>query len=255
MASRKWTRAELVQALSLFHQLPFGRMHQGNRAVIELADEIDRTPSAVALKLVNFASLDPELKARGVRGMPNVSQLDREIWNEFHGRWDALAEASIVDVMSNADSATQVDTNSRAMMPAIETAAKGEVTLRRGQSFFRAAVTAAYDCKCCVTGITTMELLRASHIVPWSQDESLRLNPRNGLCLNALHDAAFDRGLITFSDALHLEVSPRLKDEIPVSLFDEMFERHRQQPIASPERFSPTSEILAYHRTKIFQSN
>jgi putative restriction endonuclease len=57
---------------------------------------------------------------------------------------------------------------------------------RVNQDFFRAAVLAAYDGRCCITGLSVPKLLNASHIVPWSVDVKNRTNPRNGLCLNAL---------------------------------------------------------------------
>lgn len=58
------------------------------------------------------------------------------------------------------------------------------IRTRVNQSFFRAAVLAAYNVRCCVTGLSIPELLTASHIVPWSADVKNRTNPRNGLCLN-----------------------------------------------------------------------
>ena len=62
------------------------------------------------------------------------------------------------------------------------------VRLRVNQSFFRDRILSAYNFRCCVTGLTVQPLLTASHIIPWAEDEKNRLNPRNGLCLNALHD-------------------------------------------------------------------
>jgi len=97
-----------------------------------------------------------------------------------------------------------------------------------------------------------MELLRASHIVPWAANVELRLNPHNGLCLNALHDAAFDRGLITFSDTFEMCLSSRLRGEVPAPVYQEMFENRCENPIAMPERFSPALEVLEYHRTRVF---
>jgi len=91
-----------------------------------------------------------------------------------------------------------------------------------------------------------------AHIVPWSLDPLLRLDPRNGLCLNALHDAAFDRGLITFSDTFELRLSRRLKAEVPGPIFKEMFECREGTAITMPERFAPAPEMLETHRTKVF---
>ena len=48
-----------------------------------MANLIGRSPGAVAFKLGNFGSFDPELKKRGIGGLPNTSKLDKEIWDEF----------------------------------------------------------------------------------------------------------------------------------------------------------------------------
>lgn len=73
------------------------------------------------------------------------------------------------------------------------------VHVRVGQNYFRNAVLSAYESRCCMTGISVPEFLIASHIKPWksSDDKKEKANPRNGLCLNALHDKAFDLGFIT----------------------------------------------------------
>jgi len=251
MTRSPWTREQLLQTLSLYCQIPFGKMHARNPAVIALANSIQRTSAAVAFKLVNFASLDPDVQERGVGGMKNTSQADRAIWDEYFGKWEALAASNVVSLPA-------VE-HPRLRRPATEpTAPTGptevtrEVAQRRGQNFFRSAVLAAHDFKCCITGIQSEPLLRASHIVPWSQEASLRLNPRNGLCLNALHDAAFDRGLITISSRFELVLSKRLKVEVPGTVYKEMFDSRAGLPIAMPSRFLPAAEMLDFHRANIF---
>lgn len=250
---RLWTTDELVQTLALYCQIPFGKMHSRNPAVVELASLIGRTSSAVALKLVNFASLDPDLQRRGVGAMGNVSREDRAVWNRFFGRWETLADYSTVDVNRQKTCPSRHQPHLVPSPPMGPTEVTRETKMRRGQSFFRAAVMAAYDGTCCITGITGMELLRASHIVPWSDNPSLRLNPCNGLCLNALHDAAFDRGLITLSDNLELRLSRRLASEIPSTVYKEMFESRAGAPIKMPERFKPAVEMLEFHRNRVFR--
>jgi hypothetical protein len=84
MKRRAWTRPELICVLELYQRLPFGQFHARNAEVQELASQIDRTPASVALKLCNFASLDPKHQARGVAGMGNTSRQDREIWDDFN---------------------------------------------------------------------------------------------------------------------------------------------------------------------------
>ncbi|MCG3171790.1 MAG: hypothetical protein CALGDGBN_03488 [Pseudomonadales bacterium] len=56
-STAKWSREQLKLAFHLYCQLPFGRLHSGNPEIIELAAVIGRTPGALAMKLVNFASL------------------------------------------------------------------------------------------------------------------------------------------------------------------------------------------------------
>lgn len=251
MTRQNWTRDQLVKALALYCQIPFGKMHSRNPVVIALAQVIGRTPSAVSLKLVNFASLDPELRERGVGGMGNTAAADRDIWHEFYGRWEVLADNAVAvepPVEEVEPRAPSVPMGA----PTGPTEVRREVAKRRGQSFFRAAVLAAHDGKCCITGISSEPLLRASHIVPWSHDPALRLDPRNGLCLNAMHDAAFDRGLITLSDRFVLQVSKRVKAEVPGAIYREMFESREGAAIAMPERFMPAAEMLEFHRRNVF---
>lgn len=281
MERRAWNREQLLRTLALYCQLPFGKMHSRNPAVVAVAAVIGRTPSAVALKLVNFASLDPELRGRGVGGMGNTSAADREVWAEFYGRWDVLAANAVaraecegaelqmqgstgrqdeegrgdVGVLADvgAEQASEhVEAAERHTAPSGPTEVLREAAQRRGQAFFRAAVMAAHDGRCCITGISSAAMLRASHIVPWAADPALRLDPRNGLCLNALHDAAFDRGLITLAGDFSLRVSKRLRAEVPAPIYREMFESRAGAPITMPERFAPTAEMLEYHRRKVF---
>jgi len=80
------------------------------------------------------------------------------------------------------------------------TEAERWVIQRIGQDVFRAALLDYWDSRCPLTGITDLALLRASHIIPWSDcNDEQRLDVHNGLLLSALWDAAFDQGLISFA--------------------------------------------------------
>ena len=89
-----WTREELILCINLYSKLEFGKMHSRNPKVIELAKLINRTPGSVAFKLVNFASLDPNLKQRGIVGAKNAGNLTEEIWQQFYNNWDIAFEES-----------------------------------------------------------------------------------------------------------------------------------------------------------------
>lgn len=204
----KWTREQNLAALRLYRLLPFGQFHQRNPKVIALAATIGRTPSAVAMRLSNFASLDPMLQERGIRGLAGISEDARLLWREF--------EASPEDLLFEAEAAVAVmEGRPLDLGPDVEVAnldgreREALVKVRVNQRLFRQMVLAGYGATCCVTGIDEPSLLVGSHIVPWAEDASQRLNPRNGLCLNALHDRAFDVGLITVSDGLCVQVAPK----------------------------------------------
>lgn len=80
MAARHWQRDELLAAFALYCETPFGRLHSRNPHIAALASPLGRSPSAVAMKLCNLASLDPSQMARGIAGLANVSKADRELW-------------------------------------------------------------------------------------------------------------------------------------------------------------------------------
>lgn len=83
-----------------------------------------------------------------------------------------------------------------------QTEAERVVIMRVGQNIFRDALMEYWNGTCPLTGITDPTLLRASHIVPWAEceNDSLRLDVYNGLLLSSLWDAAFDSGLISFTE-------------------------------------------------------
>jgi len=128
--------------------------------------------------------------------------------------------------------------------------------VRVNQNFFRKTILANYNFACCITGISTLELLIASHIIPWSADSSNRLNPKNGLCLNALHDKAFDKGLITITPDYRIRLSRTLivKNEKNPK-FQEYFGVYENAPIVLPDKFLPNKEFLEYHNQKVFKIN
>lgn len=269
---KSWSREELLLAMNLYCRIPFGHQHSRTPEVIELARALGRSPGSVAMKLNNFTSLDPKEAARGIRGLTGVSQLDQQVWDEFHTNWEELAEESeelwrrkVGAQVGEIPSAQPIDLRQKARknrVIEITTPQKepigpmeGEriVRIRLAQEFFRRTVLTAYGVRCCISSIPIPELLIASHILPWSRFPEHRINPRNGLCLSRLHDAAFDQGLITLDEQNRLVLSHNLRDYLPNdSLYQNFmaFEGHR---IHLPEKFLPEPEFLRHHREQIFR--
>jgi len=248
---RRWTESEVLAVLSLYCQTPFGKMHTGNPHVVALAKQIDRSPSSIALKLANLASLDPYHQARGVTGMRNASRLDRDVWGRYFGQWELLGEAHCLSEVGSVIAQTKPEALSVSEDDR-PTEVVEERIGRRGQGFFRNAVLSAYDNRCCLTGIASPALLRASHIVPWAVSKESRLDPCNGLCLNSLHDAAFDRGLMTFSEDCRVMLSTSIEKQMPRDVFDEFFGMYEGEQFKEPERFVPKGAYFEYHRERVF---
>jgi len=122
------------------------------------------------------------------------------------------------------------------------------------QQFFRQSILSAYGVRCCITGIPVPHLLVASHIKPWRDFPDERLDPRNGLCLSSLHDAAFDAGLITLDEKLAIVLSRRLREYFPQPVLEANFVPFEGKPIRLPDKLAePHPEFLSYHRENIFR--
>jgi predicted restriction endonuclease len=257
----KWTREHFLIALNLYCKLPFGKLHKGNPIIVETAGKLGRTPSSLAMKLVNFASLDPVQQARGIRGLQGVTKQDKAMWTEFQSNLSLLgaeSEQMLHDLFTQ-DETKEVDflqrDKVRLVAPTGPTETQATVKVRRGQQFFRQSVLTAYDVRCCISGINVPRLLIASHIRPWGKFPDDRLNPRNGLCLSTLHDAAFDAGLITLDEKLGVVLSKRLRSFFPQPALEQNFVPFAGRPIRLPEKLAePDGEFLRFHREKIFQS-
>ena len=258
MADRTgWTRQQLLVAFNLYCQMPFGKMHSRNPEIIKYAQLIGRTPSALAMKLTNIASLDPAITSTGRKGLEGASVADKAMWQEMQTDWGqfvvkaqqavttlgyAEPESSGDDACMQDDSADYTGNNKIA-----------QTTIRIGQNFFRRSILSAYEFRCCITGLTVPQLLVASHIVPWRIDQENRLNPRNGLCLAMLHDKAFDIGIMTIAEDMTVKVSRKYATNAD-PFFNATLLAYDGKPITLPEKFRPHPEFLAYHRQHVFET-
>lgn len=257
MGRRNWQRHELLLALNLYCKLPFGQYHGRNPEIVRLATVIDRTPNAVAMKLSNFASLDPYHQQRGISGLSNTSQADRAIWDEFQQNWTALAiesELAYLELVSSDREENITEAWEEPNLVDVEvTEAERQVTVRVGQSFFRRVILTSYHQQCCVCGMPVPDMLIASHIIPWRDAKQHRLNPHNGLCLCALHDRGFDRGFVTVGEDYEVIVGNELQLYLPNQAVDNHFKSYHGKLIQLPDKFIPQQELLAVHRENYFR--
>lgn len=254
MKQNLWTREELIVAFNLYLKIPFGKTGKSNPQVIELAQILGRTPSSIGMRLGNFASVDPFHQQRGIGGLQNGKKQVQPIWDEFINNQEELIFLS-EQILAEKQNLT-IETKYHELLFDLKDL-KGETKLREvktrvNQNVFRQMVMVNYDSKCAVTGIDIPDLLYASHIIPWSQNENERLNPENGICLSALYDKAFDKGYIGIDKNYKIILSPNLKKKKEQDYYSKYFAPIENTAIVTPIKYHPKKEFLEYHMDTIF---
>ncbi len=254
MANNKnWTEEELIIAFNLYFKLPFGQFYHNNRKIIDLSKILGRTPSAVSLKLSNFARLDPIHQKRGISGMSHGSKLEQVIWDKFNDNWEELAYESEL-LLAKSTGKKEID-----IIKDIENLPAGRereatVKVRINQNFFRSMILANYRSRCAICSMPETRLLIAAHIVPWAEDPTQRMNPKNGICMCVLHEKAFDTGLIAISDDYSLLLSKSIKKYYNEPAVQCGFIAYDGQAIIAPDKFQPEKRFIRIHRKNTFVS-
>ncbi|MCH5244631.1 MAG: HNH endonuclease [Lentimicrobiaceae bacterium] len=253
MSSRvAWTDEEMILSLDLYYKLPFGRLNQNTPEVKALAALIGRTPSSVALRLVNYAACDPEILSSGRKGMVSGIGKCKPFWDYYADNTEELFQqaenikasrlAKTIEDVLQIESADFVGKEKDAV-----------IKQRINQNSFRAIILANYDERCAISGLCIPQLLIASHIVPWADDVNNRLNPTNGICLSPLYDKAFDNGYISIRpDDYTVMISKELKSYRNRDFYQNYFAKIDNKPIMLPNKYNPNPIFLSYHIENIF---
>lgn len=255
MERRLWTRDELILALNLYLKLPFGKLHHGTPEIIQLAKIINRTPSSIAMRLSNFASVDSFQKERGIKGLTGGNRQVEPIWTEFiNNKEDILFESE--KILAAFEKQT-IETKFVEVLDGIENfigyTKMREVKTRVNQNVFRQIVLANYNRKCAISGIDLPDLLVASHIIPWSKNEIERLNPENGICLSTLYDRAYDTGLIGITEKYQIILSSELITKEKKEFYPSIFGNLNKVKLQLPQKYLPKKEFLQYHLDSVFK--
>lgn len=248
-----WSKDETIIAFNVYCKVPFKSSSKTNATIIKYAGIIGRSPSALNMKVGNFGRLDPELKKQGITGLVNGAKLEEVVWAEFNGNWEKLAFESelLLAKFQNKTIEEIIDFDIEGLPIGKER--ETIIKARVNQSFFRSTILSSYNQKCCITGLSIPDFLVASHIIPWKADEKNRLNPHNGLCLNSIHDKAFDRGFITITPDFKVLISKCFNDYSNENAVKELFVKYNNQSIILPDRFLPSKDFLDFHYQTIFR--
>lgn len=249
---RLWTRDEIIVAYALYCVIPFSKLNNSNPTIRAAAEVIGRTPAALKMKICNLAALDPDFLASGRVGLwGGVSRLDKEVFNEFSSDWIGLSEAAeklvslpifdIAEPIYNGPDKRRKKTFA-------------EISDKQARKFFRKSVIAAYEGRCCISGMEIPQMLIASHIKPYalSDDRTEKANPANGLLLNAFYDRAYDQGLMTVLPNLTIKISSQVKDKYTDPVTQNWLYSVEGTKIKRPRRFAPKRELLEYHNENVF---
>lgn len=259
MSRRIWTREEFILVLNLYTKIPYGQFHARNKEIIKLATLIDRSPGAVAYKLVHFSGLDQFHKNRGIKGLANPGQNAINIYNEFISNWNemifeselllAKRENKLIDEL-HPPRLIKIDAD--ILLGKIGLTKQALTKIRVNQSIFRKVIIANYFNKCAVCNLDVPDLLIAGHILKWSENFTERLNPANGICLCNIHDKAYECGYLGIDPNYKIVISNRLNKIKDTQTSEAYFVRFQNKTINLPDKFCPEPEYLKTHHDKIF---
>jgi len=243
-----WNRDDHLIAFNLYNQIPFGAIVH-NPKVIGLAALLARSTGSVTSKLADFARLDPVLRTRAAHPSPRNPPPEEQLWNEFTAHPETVAFESFRLLADRRGQPLELVADiTTSDLPTHGADRDTLLRLRVVQSFFRRRVLSAYEFRCCVTGLRQPDLLVATHIVRSAANAALRLDPKNSLCLNALHAQAFQRGLMWIDDNFTVKFSNKLrqieKKPDPTLTWITSFDG---KPLQLPKVFRPDPDLLRRH--------
>lgn len=248
---KPWTREDVIIAYALYCVIPFSKVNNSNQTIKDAAEVMGRSPASLKMRICNLAALDPDFLATGRAGLASVANLDREVYAEFSSDWQRLSSTAEellgLPIFDLAEPVYNGPDKRRKKTYA-------EISDKQARRFFRKSVIAAYEGRCCISGMTIPQMLIASHIKPYavSDLQTERANPANGLLLNAFYDRAFDQGLMTVLPDLTILISDQVKDVYADERTREWLYAIEGTKIKRPARFAPKRDLLEYHNEYVF---
>lgn len=251
-AGSKWTEDETKAAFALYFELPTGKHDKKTPEVIQLAEALGRTPSSVATKLANIRAHDPQRSS--AKGLTHTSKLDQEVWELYSRERESFLESAVRELHTLTKEAKHNNNSSVDSSTPLGKERLVKEVARVNQTYFRNSLLENYRGQCCMTGLHIPTLLIASHIKPWNEsDPAEKVAADNGLLLNALHDKAFDIGLITIDDR-NGTYKIRVSSKVPKDETSRRFIwRYEGQEITRPIRMPPRHDFIEYHNDVVFQ--
>ena len=235
----KWTREETIVAFNVYCKIPFKSSSKTHPMIIKYANLLNRTPSALNMKIGNIGRLDPDLKRQGISGLVHGAKMEEEVWKEFRENPEQLAYESekIISKLQGKSIEKIIDTNDLPQGKEREIIIKQRIN----QSFFRMTVLSSYNNRCCISGIGN---------IGWSENTANRTNPQHGLCMNSFFHKAYDKLFIAISPDLTIIISDELLQNTVDNKFRKYLECINGEKIIMPNKFLSKKEFLQVHYEK-----
>ena len=263
---------ECILVLDLYRRLGSSKAiySETTKSVCDLNDYIyaqtgiNRGPKSISNKLDNF-----KYEETGIHGLKNGGNNTALVWQMYKDASDEELKTIADEVRERLQYANSKDyhavekhnfEDATILDDILETSKFGYDKeyvgwVRVNQNIFRSRVLSNFGERCCITGIEGRGLLRASHIKPWKKcNEIDKTAVRNGLCLNPLHDVAFDRGYITLDENYKVVLCSSLEDMVGDYNFETLFGRYEGKRISDSE-IPIGLDYLNYHRKYIFKDS
>lgn len=116
---------------------------------------------------------------------------------------------------------------------------------RIGQGSFRLLVTDAYKRRCAITGESTLPVLEAAHIVPYSEGGTHDIS--NGLLLRADFHKLYDSGLVSITPEYQIKISPEIKESWFNGKAYYRLHDHELSSIPIYDHHKPNRDYLDWH--------
>lgn len=244
-----WILSEEILALYLYFSGGRKVASRDSPLTREIAKISGKSQDSIVLKTANFRSLDPKSKSRGMR---NISELDRYVWERYGSNSTELSKISL-DILADTSIVSDESKLGDVKRPVSHDLPdySSETKRRVGQERVRAMALINYGEKCCLCGLDHPAVLRASHIIPWSVRSDIRGDPKNVLCLCAIHDSLFDSGFITINPDLEIiAVKPTGLHPSFEAMLEDISGRKLSLPLVRSAY--PKWEYLEYHGKYVF---
>jgi len=252
-----WTQEDIIIAYALYCVTPLNKIRTNNPIIQKAAEKIGHSVSSLTMRMLNFMSVDPDSDKTGCA---HVAKADKEIFENFKHDWFTLSckaeEYLGFELFYNNDSTTplseKLPINGSKPISSLDERNR----TNKERNIFRTEIIAAYDGKCCITGVNIPELLIASHIKDFSKSPDFqRIAPTNGLLMNTFHDSLFDKGFITVLPDYTIKLSGTLKKRSDIN--NEFNKRWifgiENTKINLPPRFQPDKQCLEWHNKYKFR--